>query len=45
MDLQKFTSFKEKIVNNVSKVIIGKEKEIEQNRSYFRRGRAFGKAK
>ncbi|MFA5523386.1 MAG: MoxR family ATPase [Tissierellales bacterium] len=29
MDLQKFTSFKEKIVNNVSKVIIGKEKEIE----------------
>lgn len=29
MDLEKFTGFKEKIVNNVSKVIIGKEEEIE----------------
>ncbi|MCQ4922518.1 MoxR family ATPase [Tissierella carlieri] len=29
MDLQRFTDFKEKIVDNVSKVIIGKEKEIE----------------
>ena len=29
MDLQRFTDFKEKIVDNISKVIIGKEKEIE----------------
>lgn len=29
MDLQKFTDFREKVVENVSKVIIGKEKEIE----------------
>lgn len=29
MNLQRFTDFKEKIVDNVSKVIIGKEKEIE----------------
>jgi MoxR-like ATPase len=29
VDLQKFTDFREKVVENVSKVIIGKEKEIE----------------
>ncbi|WP_352418637.1 MoxR family ATPase [Proteiniborus sp.] len=29
MGIQRFTDFKEKIVKNVSKVIIGKEKEIE----------------
>jgi MoxR-like ATPase len=29
MDLQKFTSFKEKVLGNVSQVIVGKEKEIE----------------
>lgn len=29
MDLQKFTTFKKKVVDQVSKVIIGKDKEIE----------------
>lgn len=29
MDIKNFTDFKEKVVNNVSKVIIGKDKEIE----------------
>lgn len=29
MELQKFTSFKKKVVGNVSQVIVGKEKEIE----------------
>ena len=29
MDLQRFVDFKEKTIGNVSKVIIGKDKEIE----------------
>lgn len=29
MDTQKFVEFKDKVVENVSKVIVGKEKEIK----------------